>query len=515
MPSAIIKEQAGFSAGERTNQLFDTEHLKADLKGRSVRGGAVTMAGQIVKLLLHTGSTAVLARLLTPKDFGLIAMVTAITGLVSMFKDMGLSMATVQKDEINHAQISTLFWVNVGLSFLIMLVTAALAPAIAWFYGEPRLIWITLALAGAFIFSGLSIQHQALLRRQMRFGTLAVIEITSIAVGIATAIIAAWRGTSYWALVLMQIATAIAFTIGVLFACRWRPGLPVRRCGVRSMLAFGGNLTGFNFLNYFARNMDNVLIGRFWGPGQLGLYSRAYGLLLFPIHQVTGPITAVAIPALSRLQDDPERYRQYYYRAINLIAFISIPLVMVMAALSDEIIMVLLGKQWIGAGIIFKVLALTAIFQPVLSTTGWVYISLGQTKRMMYWGLISVPVIIMSFIIGLPWGPVGVAASYAICVVLILFPCLWFAFRYSPLNPLGFFKAVQCPFTISLIMFITLELAKRYFASYEITFTVFYSLTTGLFISTLILLLWPKARDEAFHMVRIVKMLRKQKCAVG
>jgi len=203
------------------------------------------MAAQGVRFFLRMGSTVVLARLLTPQDFGLIAMVTVITGFVMMFKDMGLSMATVQRDEVNHAQISTLFWINVGLSLCVMLLTAALAPVIAWFYGEPRLVWVTLALASAFIFGGFTVQHQALLRRQMRFGTLAVIGIISMVVGIITAIIAALSGAGYWSLVLMQLATAITIAIGVWVGCDWRPGLFVRRSGIRKMLAFGGNLTGF------------------------------------------------------------------------------------------------------------------------------------------------------------------------------------------------------------------------------------------------------------------------------
>jgi len=187
---------------------FDTEYLKADLKGRSVRGGAVTMAAQAARFLLQMGSTIVLTRLLTPQDFALIAMVTAATGFVMIFKDMDLSMETVQKAEINHAQISTLFWINVGLSLCIMVVIAALGPAIGWFYGEPRLTWITLAMAGAFIFGGFTIQHQALLRRQMYFGTWAIIEIVAMLNGVVAAILSAWYGAGYWALVIMRAATA-------------------------------------------------------------------------------------------------------------------------------------------------------------------------------------------------------------------------------------------------------------------------------------------------------------------
>ena len=509
------KTETGELAQGKSTEFLSTEHLKADLKGRSVRGGAVTMLAQGAKFFLQMGSTVVLARLLTPQDFGLIAMVTAVTGFVAMFKNMGLSMATVQRAEINHGQISTLFWINVVLSIGVMLVIAVLAPAIAWFYGEPRLTWITLALAGAFIFGGLTVQHQALMRRQMCFGSLALIQTVSMLVGIVTAIIAAWYGAGYWSLVLMELASASASVLGVWVACDWRPGLPVRRSGVRKMLAFGGNLTGFNFLNYFARNADNLLIGKFWGSGQLGLYNKAYGLLTLPMRQITAPIAAVAIPALSRLQNDPERYRQYYYRAISTIAFITMPLVAMLAALSDEIITIVLGSQWTGAAIIFKMLAIAAFFQPVVSTTGWVFVSLGQTKRMMYWGLIAVPVIVLSFIVGLPWGVVGVATSYTVCDIFILMvPCLLFTFRYSPINLVGFFKTICCPATISLIMYASLELAKHYFAFRSSVWIVLYSSITGLLVAILCLMLWPKARDEALATLRIVKMLKPQESAV-
>ncbi len=251
-------------------QYFNTEHLKADLKGRSVRGGAVTMAAQICKFVLQMGSTVVLARLLVPEDYGLIGMVTVIINFAGLFKDLGLSTATIQKAEINHKQVSTLFWINFVISCATALVVAALAPVVASFYKEPRLTWITLALASSFIFSGLTVQHQALLRRRMSFTSLAKIEIISMLVGVVTAMISAWYGLGYWALVLMQIATSIANAVGVWVACSWRPGVPLRHSGISSMLAFGGNMTGFNIVNYFSRNLDNILIGQYWGSATVG-----------------------------------------------------------------------------------------------------------------------------------------------------------------------------------------------------------------------------------------------------
>jgi O-antigen/teichoic acid export membrane protein len=490
--------------------FLDTEHLKADLKGRSVRGGAVTLAAQWARFCIQMISTVVLARLLTPQDFGLIAMVTAITGFVAMFKDLGLSMATVQRAEINHGQISTLFWINVLLSLCVMLVIAALAPAIAWFYGEPRLIWVTLVLAGAFIFGGLTVQHTALLKRQMRFCALAVIDIVSMSAGVLAGIIAALYGLRYWALVIMSLSQPITRAATTWIICPWWPGLPVRESSVREMLAFGGNLTGFNLLNYFARNGDNLLIGKFWGAGQLGLYSKAYSLLLLPLGQIKGPVSAVAVPALSRLQNDPERYRRYYYRAINMMAFISMPLVAVLAALSHEIIVIMLGKQWADSAIIFKVLAFAAFFQPIWSALGWIYVSLGQTKRLMHWGLVTVPLTVLSFVIGLPWGALGVATSYTVCFVcLILVPSFWYAFRFSPVNLSGLFRAVRCPVVLGLCVYVGMELLHICIAGDSSFLTIFYCCAMGFCVFFMGIFVWPKARNEAMDVLSIRKLLRK------
>lgn len=410
------------------DNFFDTEYLKADLKGRSVRGGAVTMAGQGAKFFLGMVSTVVLARLLTPQDFGLIAMVAAVTGFVVMFKDMGLSMATVQRAEINHGQISTLFWINVALSLGVMLVIAALAPAIAWFYGEPRLTWITLALAGAFIFGGLTIQHQALLRRNMRFGSLALIQIVSMLVGIVAAIISAWYGAGYWALVIMQLAGAITGAIAVWVACGWRPGLPVRRSGVREMLAFGGNLTGFNIINYFVRNIDKILIGRYLGPTPLGLFSKSYNLLLLPIRQINAPISAVAIPGLSLLQNEKRRYIAYYLKAVSAVSFITMPIMLFLIFNSEKVIRLVLGDQWLGVSQIFGLLGIAALVQPVANTAGWLYVSMGRPDRMLRWRICTCWISPCLYFLGLHYyGLVGVAYAHVSVSLLLFIPALWYA----------------------------------------------------------------------------------------
>jgi len=445
-------QESPVSIGSGHQKFFDTGYLEADLKGHSVRGGMVTMLSYGTSFVLRTASTIVLARLLTPQDYGLVAMVTAITGFVTLFKDMGLSMATIQKAEINHSQVSTLFWINVAVSLVLALILAAGAPIISWFYSEAKLTGITLILAGTFIFSGLTVQHQALLRRQMRFSALAAIEIGSMGIGIATGIVLAWYGAGYWALVGLSAATALSNVALVWVFCGWRPGLPVRRAGVRSMLAFGGHLTGFNIVNYFARNFDNILLGRFYGAGVLGLYSRAYNIMMLPISQIRNPLESVAIPALSHLQNDPVRYKKYYIKLVTLLAFITMPLVVFLFVCADQVIGLLLGSKWSGASNIFKVLSIVAFIQPVISTAGLVLVSLGQSKRYFVVGAISGIIVVISFILGLPWGAIGVAAAYAIVNYVILIPTLRYSFRRTPISITDFFSAISRPAVASICM---------------------------------------------------------------
>lgn len=420
-----------------------TDDLMDDLGRRTARGGAVTIFSQGTKFFLSMLGTVVLARLLYPEDYGLVGMVAVVTGFISIFKDLGLSAATIQKAEVSSQQISTLFWVNVFLSVGIMLFTAAVAPGVAWFYGEPKLTAITIAYAGGFLFGGLAVQHEALLRRRMRFVALAVAEIVSLVVSSVVAITLAWYGARYWALVSSQLCLGLTYALAVWIACRWRPGLPVRNSGVRSMLAFGGNLTGFSVVNYFARNLDNLLIGRYWGSEQLGLYGRAYQLLLLPIDQMITPITAVAIPALSRLKDSPERYRQAYLRLLEKVALLTMPVMAFMIASSDWLVGIVLGPRWTGVSRIFSLLGVVGLVQPLASTTGWLFVTQGRTHDMFKWGMIGSTITVASIVAGLKWGAVGVAASYSFTFVIIVIPLLfWYVSRTGPVRMTDFYRTI-------------------------------------------------------------------------
>lgn len=400
-----------------------------------MRGGLHSALAQGVSLLTTVASIPLLTRLLEPADFGLVAMVTVFTGLAVMFVDAGLAMATVQRETISHQQVSNLFWIAATLGLVVALCVCAASPVVAWFYGDARLVPITLALAAAPFFSGLAIQHQALLRREMRLGRLAAVQVGSAVLAHTVVIIAAWHYRSYWALVLLPVAMAAFRSIGTWVACGWCPSLPRRTEGVRSMVGFGANLTGFNFVNYFSRSGDNMLIGWSWGEAALGLYERAYKLMMAPLQQINGPLAGVMVPALSRLVAETETYKTTYFRAIAIVQLISCPLMVFLAIAAPSVVRVMFGAGYDEAVPVLRWLAIAGFMQPLMNSLGWLYISQGRARELLRWGLVSGLLIVMSFVLGLPHGPVGVARAYALTICIVVVPlAIWFAGSSGPVT---------------------------------------------------------------------------------
>jgi PST family polysaccharide transporter len=491
------------------DKYFRTDHLMDAIGGRTARGGLVTMFSHGLKFAVSIVATAILARLLTPQDYGLIGMVAVATNFVSMFKDLGLSHATVQRADISYDQISTLFWVNLGLSLAIMLLTVALAPGVAWFYGEPRLTMITIVTAVGFVFGGLAVQHEALLKRQMRFFALSAIAFSSMTVGYIVGITFAWHGARYWALVLSQLALLATNSFGVWLVCSWRPGRPRRNSGVRSMLSFGGNITGYATINYFSKNADNLLIGRFMGPQQLGIYAKAAQLLGLPTDQINEPLTAVAIPALSRLSDSPDRYRQGYLRIIEKVIMLTMPAVALMMVTADWLVYLILGPQWVQTSRIFVFMGIAGLFQPVVSTAGWLFVSQGRARDMLYWSMINSPISVLSIVAGLHWGAVGVATSYSLTRLLIANPLLyWFVGRRGPVRTMDFYRLLA-PFAGASAVGMLACILLRKFVDFNSPLAGFVvnAVVMGI-ITLLVLLLIPAGRSALLDIRESLLLLK-------
>jgi len=393
-----------------------------DLKEKAIRGGLAKIGSQGANLALRVGSLMILARLLDPKDFGLVGMVTAFTGILNLFRDFGLSTAAVQRQNVTDKQISTLFWINVVVGLSLTLALAGTGPLIARFYHEPRLLWVCAALSSSFLFNAAGIQHSALLQRQMRFTVLAAIDLVSLLASIATGIGMALAGFGYWSLVGMTAIVPIVTTLCLWGATRWIPGAPRRNVGIRSLMRFGGTITLNGVVVYAAYNLEKVLLGRFWGAEAIGIYGRAYQLINIPTDNLNSSVGEVAFSALSRVQDDAMRLRAYFLKGYSLILGLTLPITILCTLFAREMILVVLGAKWAAAVPIFRYLSPTILTFAMINPFAWLLFATGRVGRSLKIALVIAPLVIAGYVIGLPYGPKGVAIGYSTAMALWIVP---------------------------------------------------------------------------------------------
>jgi O-antigen/teichoic acid export membrane protein len=416
-----------------------------ELKGKSVRGGAITVVGQALSFALQMGSTVVLARLLSPTDYGLQGMVYTLTGFFNLFKDAGLSVASVQRETLTHPQASTLFWINASVGALLATAVASLSPLLVVFYKEPRLLWVTVASASGFLFSGLAVQHRALLNRAMRFATITKIDMGSMVFSFAVGILMAIGGLGYWALVGQAVSQPVYSVVALWVALPWRPGRPARGTGIRSMIRYGSTHTLNSFVVYLAYNTEKILLGRFWGVQQLGIYGRAYSLANLPVQQLIGSAGAVALPILSRMQGDLQRMRRSFLKSLSLVVSLIIPAVIVCSIFADEIIAALLGPKWIGVAPVVRLLTPTVLVFALINPLAWFLQATGRVGRSLNMSFLIAPAVILGILCGLPYGTTGVACGYSAAMVLLIVPCVAWAKHGTGISTKDYWGAVKPP----------------------------------------------------------------------
>jgi O-antigen/teichoic acid export membrane protein len=422
-----------------------------DLKEKTIRGGFAKVCAQGATFVLRLTSVMVLARLLDPKDFGLVGMVTAVIGVLNLFRDFGLSTATVQRTTVTDEQISTLFWINLLVGAGLGLLSMTMAPFLAAFYHEPRLSLVTMTLALGFLLNGAGVQHEAILQRQMRFTLMSAIDISALVISIGVGIGMALLGYGYWSLVVMTLLGPLINTLGVWFGTRWIPGRPHRQAGIRSMLRFGTTVTLNGLVTYVAYNMEKVLLGRFWGPAIVGIYGRAYQLTSIPTDNLNAAIGGVAFSALSRVQDDPARLRRYFLRGYSFVLALTVPITIVCALFANDLIVVLLGPKWYGAIPIFRRLAPTILIFALINPLGWLLLSLGLVRRSLKIAFVIAPVVICGYLIGLHYGPTGVALGYSIAMILLALPVMAWSVHGTAISFRDIAKAASQPLVSALV----------------------------------------------------------------
>jgi len=400
----------------------------------AVRGGAVTLAAQAGRIVVGFASTVVLARMLTPRDFGLVAMAVAVVGVADLLRDFGLSTAAIQAPELSQAQKSNLFWINSLIGLLCGVVGYLVSYPIASFFDQPELIGIIQALAVTFFVSGVSTQFKVQINRQLRFGRLATIELSSPLLGLIAGLVLSLYTRTYWVIVAQLLVSAVVGLLLSVGFARWWPGRP-RRCGtMRGLLMVGVDLFGTQLIAYVAKNVDSIAIGRVWGPAQLGIYDRAYQVLVVPLNQMNAPLSKVAIPIFSRLSSEMSRFVPAIRTAQLMSTYVTGTIFALVAAMSTAVVGILFGPEWSAVAPILAILALGGIFRSLLQVCFWICTSLGLTRAQLKFYLVAQPVLVVAILLGLPWGIVGVAVGHSVGFMLYWAASVWWVGRVSGIS---------------------------------------------------------------------------------
>ena len=359
-------------------------------------------------------------------------MVAVFSLLLQNFGVNGFTEAVIQQESISHQQISNLFWVNIGFSSILTITFILSAPLMVYFYHEPELKIITVVMAFSIIFAGFSTHHNALLQRNMQFHKTSANQIAAVTSSNLIAVVLAFMGWGYWALIIRRLTLPLMSAIGSWILCPWKPAIPSRSAEIRSMLTFAFHTYGSFSLDYFRKNFDKVLLGWNNGAQSLGEYDRAYHLFVMPMNQLTVPIGNVALSALSKIRNKPERFIRYYLKSMSLILFIGMAISVVFLMTGKDLILLLLGPQWVTSGEIFTIFSPAIGMMLVYQTSGWLHLSLGRADRWLRWNILSSIIVALLLLLGLRFGPIGVAAAFSLSFFLLTGPGIWYAGK--PIN---------------------------------------------------------------------------------
>jgi PST family polysaccharide transporter len=386
-------------------------------------------------LAIQMVATVAMARLLTPTDFGLVAIVTTFSLLISNFGVNGFTEAIVQRPEIDEKIVSNIFWINVASGVALTAGFAAAGTLMAQVYGNPHVKYVAMGMSLTILIGSFSVVHIALLKRAMQFSSVSFNQIVARFVSVVVAIVLGWMGWGYWALVSGSIALSLVTTMSAWVMCRWIPRAPSYVPGTMSMARFALNVYGRFSVNYMSRNMDNFVVGLWFSPQSLGFYKKAYDLFALSASQLIAPLTSVAVSTLSRLSGDSEQYRRYLLNALGVVAFVGMALGANLTLVGPDLIRLLLGPGWETAGRIFMFFGPGVGMMMLYATHGWIHLSIGRADRWLRWGILECVLTASLFFAGSFWGVEGIAAAWTCSFWLLMLPALWYAgqpINFSP-----------------------------------------------------------------------------------
>jgi len=408
---------------------FLPTQLGGELRRRAVRGAGITVFSQGLVFVVQIVGTVILARLLTPTDFGVVTMVTTFSLMLVSFGLNGYTEAVIQRETLDHRLASNLFWINVGVGLLFALIFSAAGSTMAKFYHDPRVAHVAIGISLTIFLTNFSVIHLALLKRALYYSATSANDILAGVFSVLMMIALAWAGFGYWALVVGAVARPFFQSIGGFYLCRWRPSLPGGGNGTSDVVRFALHVYGRFTVNYCDRNLDNLLVGWQFGPASLGLYKKAYDLFVLPANQLLLPVQEVALSTLSRLNRESEQYRRYFLNGLSILTFIGMGMGAILTLEGRDWIRLLLGPRWDASARIFVFFGPGIGIMLVYNTIGLLHLSLGKADRWFRWVLVEFAVTGLLFLLGLRWGPAGVAAAWTVSFWILFIPAFWYAGR--------------------------------------------------------------------------------------
>ena len=460
-------------------------------------------------------TTLILAALLLPSDFGLMAIALIFVGFLNLFRDVGMSAAVIHKEELSESLLSSIFWMNLLFGLILALVIFLSAPYVAVFYNERRIDPILKVLSSTFLIMAFSLLQKALLEKNLKFKQLARIELIAVIFGSSSGIVLAIMGYGVWSLVFQSILNTLITTILLWKESDFRPKLNYSYVELKSLLGYSLNLAGYNLFNYFVRNSDYLLIGKFLGNDALGHYYLAYKIMLYPVQNISGVISRVLFPIYSSIKTDLEKFRLIYVKISRTIALITFPLMVGIFIISRPFVITFFSSHWDHNLLITLIMILSPIgmIQALASTTGSIYMSIGKTNIMFLWGVVTGIVYVSGFLIGIQFGVLGVAISYLITTIIFLIPVFHIPFRFISLDSGLFFKSLKSIFLSSLIMLTIDYSLLLIIASIGVNpiFQLIIVIPGGILI--FLLTLWILDKNIMLELVSRLKQLKMEKFA--
>jgi O-antigen/teichoic acid export membrane protein len=404
-----------------------------ELRRLAVRGAAASVTASGLALAAQVISTVILARLLTPADFGLVTMATTFSLFAASFGLNGFTEAVIQFEEIDHFTASNLFWLNSGAGLILAIALAAAGALLVRLYRNPLVANVAFGLSVGIFISALCVIHLALLKRAMCFVETSTNDVVGRVVNTVVSILLALRGWGYWALVGGVVAQQLSMTVGAWWLCRWIPSLPRRTGKTGAMVRFTAKVYGQFSAAYAMLNLDNLLVGWRFNAVALGFYKKAFDLFALTASQLTAPLNNVALAALSRLNQDHARFRRSLANSLGMVAFAGMAMSADLTLVGKDVVRLVLGPRWSEAGRIFELFGPGIGAMLLFNSVGWIHLSIGKPGRWLRWSLFQLAATASLFLVALRWGPEGVAAAWSISFWTLLVPSLWYAGR-----PVGF-----------------------------------------------------------------------------